>query len=211
MSELALAAFAAERGVHAAARGTLSAVRRISRGLRCREYLDVLEQRGFRWLARSDRAFPSAPSRDPRRTERAVSAGRRSTGAPRPARGRDRRCACLLSGYGAQVARSLGRELVGGRSSSSSAGSRAASTARPIVARSTPAGPRSRCWAAASIATTPQPMPSSRSGSPNAGLSSRSTHRASSPLRGGFPRATASSPGSRRPRSSSRRASGAAR
>ena len=108
---------------------------------------------GFRFLARSDPGFPPLlrAIHDP--PPGLFLRGDAEARAARAARGRDRRRARLLRlrppGRPQRSAASSPR-----RGSSSSAGSRAASTPRRIAARSRQAGPRSPCSAAASTATT---------------------------------------------------------
>jgi DNA processing protein len=110
MSELALAAFAAERGVHARLEERSARFAAFSKAFDAARYLAVLERRGFRWLARSDARFPpllraihDAPS----------GLFLRGVAPPevlaRPAVAIVGARAC--SGYGSQVARLLAREV----------------------------------------------------------------------------------------------------
>ena len=110
MTELALAAFAAERGVHPRTEARTARFAAFSRRFDAHAYLEALQQRGLRWLARSDRAFP------PLLREISDSPSGlflRGEGAPellaQPAVALVGARAC--SGYGSQVARLLGREL----------------------------------------------------------------------------------------------------
>ena len=110
MTELALAAFASERGEHLVAAPRHARFAAFARTFDERAYRAQLRERGLRWLARSDRAFP--------RLLRAIHdppAGLFLRGtAPvdllsQPAVAIVGARAC--SSYGAAVARSLGREL----------------------------------------------------------------------------------------------------
>jgi DNA processing protein len=110
MSELAVAAFAAETGSHLVAEPRSSRFARFVRGFDEQRYLDALRQKGIRWLSRSAPAFPCGlasifdppvgifvrGAEDEELLERAAVAivGARS-----------------CSSYGASVARTLGREL----------------------------------------------------------------------------------------------------
>ena len=58
MTELALAAFAAESNAHVVSRPRSGRFARFAAGFDSREYLRGLERRGFRFLARSDAGFP---------------------------------------------------------------------------------------------------------------------------------------------------------
>jgi DNA protecting protein DprA len=110
VSELALAAFAAERGVHARLEERSARFAAFRKAFDGAKYLAALERRGLRWLSRSDVRFPpllraihDAPS----------GLFLRGSGDPdvlaRPAVAIVGARAC--SGYGTQVARMLGREL----------------------------------------------------------------------------------------------------
>ena len=110
MSELAVAAFAAETGSHLVAEPRSARFARFVRGFDEQRYLVAIEARGIRWLGRSARAFPRGLAsifdppvglfvrgdEDAALLERAAVAivGARS-----------------CSAYGASVARTLGREL----------------------------------------------------------------------------------------------------
>jgi DNA processing protein len=110
VTELAVAAFAAETGSHVLAPPTTNVWTEFVRGFREREYRADLATRGLRFLGRSDRGFPPllAAIHDPppglflRGTAEADLLSR-----PAVAIVGARAC----SAYGAHVARSLGREL----------------------------------------------------------------------------------------------------
>jgi DNA processing protein len=110
VKELALAAFAAERGIHPRTEARTARFAAFANRFDARAYVEALERRGFRWLGRSDRRFPPllrAISDSPSGlflrgdTEPALLS--------RPAVAIVGARAC--SGYGTQVARMLGREL----------------------------------------------------------------------------------------------------
>ena len=110
MSELALAVFAAERGIHPRTEARTARFAAFARGFDAHGYLVALRRRGLRWLGRSDRAFPpllreisDSPSGLFLRGDASPELLARPAVAIVGAR------AC--SGYGAQVARMLGREL----------------------------------------------------------------------------------------------------
>jgi DNA processing protein len=110
LSELALAAFAAERGVHARLEERSARFAAFRKAFDGAKYLAALERRGLRWLSRSDVRFPPLL----RATHDAPSGlFLRGSGDPdvlsRPAVAIVGARAC--SGYGTQVARMLGREL----------------------------------------------------------------------------------------------------
>ena len=110
MSELALAAFAAERGVHPRLEARSARFAAFRSAFDARGYLDSLERRGLRWLARSDPLFPCLLRmiHDPpsglfvRGSAQPELLGRGSVAVVG---------ARACSGYGRQVARLLGREL----------------------------------------------------------------------------------------------------
>jgi DNA processing protein len=110
VSELALAAFAAERGVHPRLEARSARFASFRRAFDAARYLDALERRGLRWLGRSDPCFPPLL-----RTVHDAPSGLflRGSGPPellaRPAVAIVGARAC--SGYGTEVARMLGREL----------------------------------------------------------------------------------------------------
>jgi DNA processing protein len=110
MSELALAAFAAERGAHPPAEARSARFASFARAFDSRTYLAGLERSGLRWLSRSDPGFPPLL-----RTMHDAPPGLFVRGEPetrllsRPAVAIVGARAC--SPYGAQVARMLGREL----------------------------------------------------------------------------------------------------
>ena len=110
MSELALAAFAAERGSHVPSEGRTTRFLTYARTFDARSYAAALERRGIRWLGRSDREFPPLV-----RGIHDAPPGLFLRGAgdadvlSRPAVAIVGARAC--SAYGAQVARMLGREL----------------------------------------------------------------------------------------------------
>jgi DNA processing protein len=112
LNELALAAFAAERGAHVPAESRSARFAAYARTFDAREYAAALERRGLLWLARSDPAFPPLL-----RAIHDAPPGLflRGAGDPavlsRPAVAIVGARAC--SAYGAQVARMLGRELGG--------------------------------------------------------------------------------------------------
>jgi DNA processing protein len=110
VTELALAAFAAERGVHPRTEAKTARFAAFSKRFDARAYLDTLERRGLRWLGRSDRSFPPLL--------RAISdspSGLFLRGQAPPELLTRRAVAIVgaraCSGYGSQVARMLGREL----------------------------------------------------------------------------------------------------
>ena len=112
MSELALAAFASERGEHlvAAPRGARFAA--FARSFDDRTYLDGLAGQGLRWLSRSDPAFPGllrAIHDPPPGLFLRGNGDVDRLAAPAVAIVGARAC----SAYGATVARSLGRDLAG--------------------------------------------------------------------------------------------------
>jgi DNA processing protein len=112
VSDLALAAFAAERGVHPRLEERSAGFAAFRKSFDGTKYLAALERRGLRWLARSDMRFPPLL-----RTIHDAPSGLflRGAGDPdllaRPAVAIVGARAC--SGYGTQVARMLGRELAG--------------------------------------------------------------------------------------------------
>ena len=98
MTELAVAAFAAETGSHTSGGATVSAVREVRpRVRRNSAYLVAIESRGIRWLPRPAAPFPRglAAIFDP--AGRLVRSRRRRCGAARAARGRSRRRPLLLA------------------------------------------------------------------------------------------------------------------
>jgi DNA processing protein len=110
VSELALAAFAAERGAHPPAEERTTRFAAFARTFDAAAYIAALERRGIRWLPRSDPDFPplARAIHDPPpglflrgRAEAALLS--------RPAVAIVGARAC--SPYGTQVARMLGREL----------------------------------------------------------------------------------------------------
>jgi DNA processing protein len=110
VSELALAAFASERGVHPPAPGRDTRFAAFARTFDSLAYLAALERRGVRWLPRSDPGFPpllravhDAPP------GLFVRGGRDARVLSRPAVAIVGARSC--SPYGAQVARTLGREF----------------------------------------------------------------------------------------------------
>ncbi len=110
MKELALAAFAAESGTHVVDEPRGSRFRRFARTFEADRYLAALAAQGVRWLARGDTDFPSllAAIHDPppglfARGSAELAVLGKAAVAVVGAR------AC--SGYGAHVARLLGREL----------------------------------------------------------------------------------------------------
>ena len=58
MKELALAAFAAERGIHPRTEARSARFAAFANTFDARAYLEALERCGLRWLGRSDRGFP---------------------------------------------------------------------------------------------------------------------------------------------------------
>jgi DNA processing protein len=110
VSELALAAFAAERGSHVPAEKATARFAEYARAFDAPRYLAVLARRGIRWLARTDVAFPpllrSVHDAPPGLFLRGAAEAEILT---RPAVAIVGARAC--SPYGAQVARMLGREL----------------------------------------------------------------------------------------------------
>ena len=65
MSDLALAAFAAETGSHLVYEPRSARYARFCRGFDATAYRVGLHERGLRFLARSDDAFPTLLGRDP--------------------------------------------------------------------------------------------------------------------------------------------------
>ena len=110
MSELALAAFAAQRGSHVPAEQRTARFAAYARSFDASRYLAGLEKRGIRWLARADGQFPPLL-----RSIHDAPPGLflRGAGEPdlllKPAVAIVGARAC--SPYGTQVARMLGREL----------------------------------------------------------------------------------------------------
>ena len=112
MSELAVAAFAAERGVHVTTASRERQFASFAAAFDASAYVAALERRGFRWIGRGDVRFPpllravhDAPRGLFLRGAGSVELLSRLSVAIVGAR------AC--SPYGAQVARMLGRELAG--------------------------------------------------------------------------------------------------
>jgi DNA processing protein len=108
--ELALAAFAAETDSHLVSEPRGERFDRFARGFDSRAYLADLERRGLRWLPRSSPRFPRSLAAifDPPAGLFLRGAGAEEL-LERPAVAVVGARSC--SGYGAQVARSLGREL----------------------------------------------------------------------------------------------------
>jgi DNA processing protein len=110
MSELALAAFAAERGAHPRAARQSDRFTAFARAFDSRMYLEGLERGGLRWLSRSDPGFPPLL-----RTVHDAPPGLFVRGEPetrllsRPAVAIVGARSC--SPYGRQVARMLGQEI----------------------------------------------------------------------------------------------------
>jgi DNA processing protein len=110
MSELALAAFAAERGAHPRAAGRSARFTAFARSFDSRTYLERLERGGLRWLPRSDPGFPPLLRTVNDAPPGLFVRGEQETGLlSRPAVAIVGARSC--SPYGAQVARMLGREL----------------------------------------------------------------------------------------------------
>ncbi len=110
MNELALAVFAAERGIHPRTEARSARFAAFARSFDTRTYVETLERRGLRWLGRSDRRFPPllrAISDSPSGMFLRGEAAPELLASPAVAIVGARAC----SGYGAQVARMLGREL----------------------------------------------------------------------------------------------------
>jgi len=110
VTELALAAFAAERGVHPRTEAKTARFAAFSRRFDARAYLEALQRQGLRWLGRSERSFPPllrAISDSPSGLFLRGQAPRGLLAQPAVAIVGARAC----SGYGSQVARMLGREL----------------------------------------------------------------------------------------------------
>ncbi len=110
MSELAVAAFAAETGSHLVAEPRSARFARFVRGFDEQRYLVAIEARGIRWLGRSAPAFPRglASIFDPP-VGLFVRGDEDATLLDRPAVAIVGARSC--SAYGASVARMLGREL----------------------------------------------------------------------------------------------------
>ena len=110
MNDLALAAFASESGTHAPAERQSARFATFSRGFDAATYLATLARQGFRWLPRNDPRFPRQlrAIHDPPPGLFLRGAGpSEMLSSPAVAIVGARAC----SGYGAQVARMLGREL----------------------------------------------------------------------------------------------------
>jgi DNA processing protein len=110
VTELVLAAYAAETGSHLVAEPRDERFRSFAHGFDERDYLRRLEQLGIRWLARTDSRFPhglGAIFDPPPGLFLRGAAPVELLGAPSVAVVGARSC----SAYGAQVARMLGREL----------------------------------------------------------------------------------------------------
>ena len=97
MSDLAVAAFAAETGAHLVAEPRSARFARFAREFDQRAYLVAIEAQGIRWLGRSETGLSSWACGDLRSTRRAVRAWRRGRSVARPAGGRSRRRTLLLS------------------------------------------------------------------------------------------------------------------
>jgi DNA processing protein len=112
VSELALAAFAAERGTHVPTESRTARFAAYARTFDARAYAAALERSGLRWLARSDPAFPPLlrAIHDPP-PGLFVRGAAEPSELVRPAVAIVGARAC--SPYGSQVARMLGRELAG--------------------------------------------------------------------------------------------------
>ena len=110
MSELAVAAFAADTGTHLLAEPRTTRFARFARDFDERAFLASIEARGMRWLGRSARAFPRALASifDPP-VGLFVRGGEDADLLERPSVAIVGARSC--SPYGASVARSLGREL----------------------------------------------------------------------------------------------------
>ena len=110
MSELALAAFAAEQNVHPRTQERTARFAAFRAGFDGAAYVAALQRRGFRWLPRSASTFPPlvrAISDAPSGLFLRGQAGAELLSGPAVAIVGARAC----SGYGAHVARMLGREL----------------------------------------------------------------------------------------------------
>ena len=210
MKELALAAFAAERGIHPRTEARTARFAAFAKTFDARAYLEALERRGLRWLGRSDRRFPPllrAISDSPSGLFLRGEAPPELLAKPAVAIVGARAC----SGYGAQVARMLGRELAAAglvvvsglaRGVDGEAHRGALEGGGATVAVLGCGVDRDYPAAHAELAAPDRRHRAS---------SSPSTHPASSRHRGVSPPGTESSPGSRRPRLWSRLASEAAR
>ena len=214
MTELALAAFAAASRRALRRRPPKRPRRGLRRAFRRRfdeaSFRVGLRDRGFRWVARSEPAFPPllAAIHDPP-AGLFLRGGGDSVLLSRPAVAVVGARSC--SPYGSQVARPADASSPA-PGSSSSAGSPAASTARLIAEHSKQAASPSRC----SVAAIDRDYPAShrelaarslRDGAGRLGVRARESSR----LRGGSLLGTGSSPASRGRWSSWRRASEAAR
>ncbi len=112
MSELALAAFAAEQNVHPRTQERTAGFAAFRARFDASAYLASLERRGVRWLPRSSPAFPPllrAVADAPSGLFLRGAADAELLARPSVAVVGARAC----SGYGAQVARTLGRDLAG--------------------------------------------------------------------------------------------------
>jgi DNA processing protein len=110
VNELALAAFAAERGVHPPSQARSARFAAFARNFDAPAYLAALERRGLRWLPRGDPEFPPllrAIHDAPPGLFLRGGADARLLSSPAVAIVGARAC----SPYGTQVARMLGREL----------------------------------------------------------------------------------------------------
>jgi DNA processing protein len=209
MSELALAVFGSETGTHVIRPPRGERWRAFERRFDERAYLERLAEGGHRFLPRSSGDFPPLlrAIHDP-------PAGLFLRGVGKPELLAQRAVAIVgaraCSGYGASVARSLGRELA-------SAGLVVASgLARGIDAEAHRGALEGKGATLAVLGCGidrdyPAAHAELGAASPMPASSSRSTPQASSPPPGAFPHATASSPAYVPPPSSSRHASEAAR
>ena len=186
MSELAVAAFAAETGSHLVAEPRSARFARFARGFDEQRYLERAAAEGHPLASARSAAFPRglASIFDP--PVGIFVRGAEDDDAARAACRRDRRGALAAL---RTAPRWRGRSAANWPPpvSSSSAASRVESTARRIAARSRRTERRSRCSAAESTGCTRRPTPSSPGAWPSAASSCRSTHRASSPLPWRFP------------------------
>ena len=208
MSELAVVAFAAATGSHLLDEPRSVRFARFRRAFDEASFLRDLAARGFRWVSRSDPAFPAACARF---TIRRLGC---SSAAPPRSSSCDRPCIAIVgaracSPYGTAVALTFGRELAAagavvisglarGVDGAAHRGALDAGTTVAVLGCGIDRDyPRAHATLAAAIAQR--------------GLIVRSTRRVSSRPRGDFLRATGSWPGLPMPPSLSKRVSEAVR
>ena len=183
--------------------------RRSSQTFDERAYSRARPHAGFRWLPRSDAAFPPLLRRSTIRRPGCSCAGGPPASSSRASR-RDRRRAQPAPTTALTSPASSRRELAPRAAWSSSRASRAGSTAGRIAARSKPAGRRSPCSAVGSTATIRAPTPRWRAQIAETGLIVSEYPPGVAPAPWRFPARNRIVAGLPRRRSSSRRGSEAA-